>query len=151
MEEGPLHFYHHTDVFGEFSNFYSSPIELDGRVWPTIEHYYQAQKFISNETHVHNVLQSPTPIQALLYSRKHRSAIRSDWEQVKNEVMLRACMAKFEQHLWLQVLLLSTGNRQLVEHTKKDVYWGDGGDGSGRNQLGITLMQVRDNLRDKQL
>ncbi|CAF4072362.1 unnamed protein product, partial [Rotaria sp. Silwood1] len=141
MEEVPLYFYHHTEPFGEFSNFYPSPIELDGYTWPTTEHYYQAQKFISNKTHFQNVLQLPKPIAALLYSRKHRSAIRSDWEQVKDEIMLKACMAKFEQHLWPRVLLLSTGDRQLVEHTRKDSYWGDGGDGSGRNQLGLTLMQ----------
>ncbi|CAF4838482.1 unnamed protein product [Rotaria socialis] len=55
--------------------------------------------------------------------------------------MLKACMAKFEQHFRLRELLLSTGNRQLVEHTTKDSYWADGGDGSGRNQLGITLVQ----------
>lgn len=150
MEEEPLYFYHHTEVFGEFSNFYSSPIDLDGRTWSTTEHYYQAQKFIDDETHVQNVLQSSTPLQALLYSRKHRSAIRRDWEQVKDEIMLRACMAKFEQHLWLEEVLLSTGNRQLIEHTRKDRYWADGGDGSGRNQLGITLMQVRQSLRDRQ-
>ncbi|CAF1958615.1 unnamed protein product [Rotaria magnacalcarata] len=60
--------------------------------------------------------------------------------------MLKACMAKFEQHFRLQELLLSTGNRQLVEHTTKDSYWADGGDGSGRNQLGITLMQAADGI-----
>ena len=150
MQEGPLNFYHHTEPFGEFSNFYPSPIELGGDTWPTTEHYFQAQKFISDETHFHNVLQLRTPIEALFYSRKHRLAIRSDWAQVKDGIMLTACMAKFEQHLWLRELLLSTGNRQLVEHTAKDSYWGDGGDGSGRNQLGITLMQVRNYLREEQ-
>jgi N-glycosidase YbiA len=32
---------------------------------------------------------------------------------------------------------------QLVEHTANDSYWGDGGDGSGRNRLGALLEQVR--------
>ncbi|CAF3796631.1 unnamed protein product, partial [Rotaria sp. Silwood1] len=141
MEEGSLYFYHHNDSFGEFSNFYPSSIELDGHTWPTTEHYFQAQKFISDETHFHNVLQLPKPIEALFYSRKHQSAVRSDWAQMNDGIMLKACMAKFEQHLWLQELLLSTGNRQLIEHTTKDSYGGDVGDGSGRNQLGISLMQ----------
>jgi ribA/ribD-fused uncharacterized protein len=150
MAEGPIYFYIQTDPFGEFSNFYRSPIELDGYTWPTTEHYFQAQKFISDETHFQNVLQLRKPIEALFYSRKNKSAVRSDWAEVKDGIMLKACMAKFEQHLWLRELLLSTENRQLVEHTTKDSYWGDGGDGSGRNQLGITLMQVRNNLRDQQ-
>ncbi|CAF1259419.1 unnamed protein product [Rotaria sordida] len=56
--------------------------------------------------------------------------------------MLKACMAKFEQYFWLRELLLSTGNRQLVEHTTQYSYWEDGGDGSGRNQLRSTMMQM---------
>jgi predicted NAD-dependent protein-ADP-ribosyltransferase YbiA (DUF1768 family) len=35
----------------------------------------------------------------------------------------------------------------LVEHTARDSYWGDGGDGSGRNRLGHLLMQLRAELR----
>ena len=40
-----------------------------------------------------------------------------------------------------------SGDAKLVEHTENDSYWGDGGDGSGRNMLGQILMQVRDELR----
>ena len=36
---------------------------------------------------------------------------------------------------------------QIMEHTEKDAYWGDGGDGSGKNMLGRILMEVRDELR----
>ena len=36
---------------------------------------------------------------------------------------------------------------EIIEHTSKDSYWGDGGDGSGRNMLGKTLMLVREELR----
>jgi hypothetical protein len=31
-----------------------------------------------------------------------------------------------------------------------DSYWGDGGDGSGKNMLGKILMRVRDELRGQQ-
>jgi predicted NAD-dependent protein-ADP-ribosyltransferase YbiA (DUF1768 family) len=33
--------------------------------------------------------------------------------------------------------------------TENDSYWGDGGDGSGRNMLGQVLMRVREELRGK--
>ncbi len=148
MVNTPVYFYRHENLFGEFSNFYSAPIELDGHVWPTTEHYFQAQKFISDETHFNNVLKLDTPIKALMYSGTYRSSVRSDWANVKDDVMFKACMAKFQQHSKLKELLLSTGDRTLVEHTKKDPYWGDGGDGTGRNQLGITLMKVRDYLKN---
>jgi N-glycosidase YbiA len=30
-----------------------------------------------------------------------------------------------------------------VEHTRNDAYWGDGGDGTGKNRLGQLLMELR--------
>lgn len=149
MVDTPIQFYQEYKPFGEFSNFYSSPIELDGYTWPTTEHYFQAQKYVSDEKHFQNVLHLATPREAFDYVRTYKSAVRSDWQQVKDEVMFKACLAKFQQHPKLKELLLSTGNRTLVEHTKNDSYWADGGDGSGRNQLGITLMKVRQHLREK--
>jgi len=35
----------------------------------------------------------------------------------------------------------------LIEHTKNDSYWADGGDGSGKNRLGQLLMELRNQLR----
>jgi len=61
--------------------------------------------------------------------------------------MYDAVYAKFSQHKDLTKLLLDTGDSSIIEHTKNDSYWGDGGDGSGRNQLGKTLMNVREALR----
>ncbi|CAF2646036.1 unnamed protein product [Rotaria sp. Silwood2] len=147
MTNTPVYFYHRDKPFGEFSNFYSAPIELDGHIWPTTEHYFQAQKYIADETHFKNVLKLATPREAFNYVRTYKSAVRSDWANVKDDIMFKACLAKFEQHPQLKQLLLSTEDRTLVEHTTNDSYWGDGGDGSGRNQLGITLMKVRDHLK----
>ena len=147
MSNTPVEFYHLHKPYGEFSNFYAAPIDLDGHTWPTSEHYFQAQKYISDPVHYNNVLKLATPREAFEYVRTYKSAVRSDWAKVKDSVMFKACMAKFEQHPKLKELLLSTGDRTLVEHTTKDSYWGDGGDGTGRNQLGITLMKVRDHLK----
>ncbi|CAF0978041.1 unnamed protein product [Rotaria sordida] len=147
MANTPVYFYDVDKPFGEFGNFYSAPIELDGYVWPTTEHYFQAQKYISNEKHFKNILQLATPREAFNYVRTYQSAVRPDWANVKDDIMFKACLAKFQQHPKLKQLLLSTGDRTLVEHTVNDSYWGDGGDGSGRNQLGITLMRVRDYLK----
>ncbi|CAF4224872.1 unnamed protein product, partial [Adineta steineri] len=64
MSDTSIYFYRRNEPFGEFSNFYISPIELDGYTWPTTEHYFQAQKYISNETHFQNILQLATPREA---------------------------------------------------------------------------------------
>ena len=61
--------------------------------------------------------------------------------------MLEAVRAKFSQHEDLKLILLGTGDAKLIEHTENDSYWGDGGDGSGKNRLGQILMQVRVELR----
>lgn len=44
-----IRFYRQGDEFGEFSNFAAFPIKLDGKTWPTTEHYFQAQKFAGTE------------------------------------------------------------------------------------------------------
>ena len=77
-----------------------------------------------------------------------KSSLRQDWEDVKDDIMLEALRAKFTQHNELKELLLSTGDAALVEHTFNDSYWGDGGDGSGRNMLGTLLCQVREELKE---
>ena len=81
--------------------------------------------------------------------RDRSKPFRADWEAVKNDIMREAVRAKFDQHADLRVVLLETGNATLVEHTKNDAYWGDGGDGQGRNRLGQILMEAREELRGR--
>ena len=64
--------------------------------------------------------------------------------------MRNALFAKFTQSERLKDLLLRTGNRVLVEHSPCDSFWGDGGNGAGRNLLGTLLMELRAKLRDEQ-
>jgi len=61
--------------------------------------------------------------------------------------MRQAVLAKFTQHDDIRAILIETGDALLVEHTANDDYWGDGGDGSGKNMLGKILMSVREELR----
>ena len=77
-------------------------------------------------------------------SLKNGVKIREDWETIKDDVMLSIVRAKFFQNKVYLQQLLSTKGARLCEHTKKDRYWGDGGDGSGQNRLGHILMAVRD-------
>jgi len=73
--------------------------------------------------------------------------LRSDWEQVKDDIMFEAVLTKFRTHRQLVELLLSTGGRTIVENAPVDAYWGCGPDGLGHNRLGPILMAVRDRLR----
>jgi hypothetical protein len=141
-----VRFYRTREPFGAFSNFSRHPILLNGVTWPTSEHYYQAQKF-AGQPDEEAVRLAGSPKQAAVMGRDPARPLRPDWEAVREAVMLDALRAKFTQHADLRALLLGTGDAVLVEHSPHDRYWGDGGDGTGRNRLGVLLMQVRDELR----
>lgn len=139
-------FYRVSEAYGEFSNFAPYPITLKGKQWPTSEHYFQAQKFAGTE-HEQVIRKLSSPMIAARQGRSRKLPLRRDWESVKDNIMREALFAKFTEHLELQKLLLETGDAVLVEHTRNDRYWGDGGDGSGKNRLGLLLMELREELR----
>jgi ribA/ribD-fused uncharacterized protein len=141
-----IYFYGVNDEYGVFSNFAPFPIVLEGRAWPTSEHYFQAQKFLAPE-HQEAIWRQKSPMLAARAGRSRKRPLRPDWEAVKDDVMRRAVLAKFTQHAALREALLATGDATLVEHTANDAYWADGGDGTGRNRLGEILMEVRELLR----
>jgi ribA/ribD-fused uncharacterized protein len=142
-----IEFYRTGDPYGCFSNFSAHPIEIGGRVWPTSEHYFQAQKF-PGTPHEEAIRSATSPMIAARMGRDRSQPLRKDWEIVKDDVMLTALRAKFEQHPSARAELLGTGDAILVEHTGNDSYWGDGGDGRGLNMLGHLLMKVRAELRE---
>jgi hypothetical protein len=72
--------------------------------------------------------------------------MRRDWEVVRDNVMREAVEAKMTQHNDVRDVLLSTHGAAIVESTANDQYWGDGDDGTGRNMLGILLMELRNKL-----
>lgn len=142
-------FYRVNEPYGEFSNFAPYPIELKGKVWPTSEHYFQAQKFVGTE-HEEEVRLAKSSMVAARMGRSRQRPLRADWEAAKVEIMREALRAKFSQHLAVQSLLLETGDSELVEHTKHDRYWADGGDGTGKNRLGELLMELRAQIMSSQ-
>ena len=150
IQEGKSIFFYHSDQkWGEFANFSRHSIFVDGKIWPTVEHYYQAQKFHGTpfEEEI-RTLETPTTAKERAHVLlKDHPAI--DWGLKKESVMYKGLYAKFTQHPDLLQLLLSTENLPLAEHTSLDLYWGDGLDGSGMNRLGAILMQIRSELRNK--
>ena len=140
-----INFYSVNDDFGWMSNFAAFPLTIDGRVWPTSEHYFQAQKFADKAVQ-ERIRGTSSPMQAARIGRDRKLTLRRDWESVKVSVMRQALLAKFTQHVELKELLLATGDAKLVEQTENDSYWGDGGDGTGKNMLGILLMELRTSL-----
>lgn len=141
-----IYFYSTQGEYGCFSNFSRHGFELDGRYWKTSEHYFQAQKF-AGTPYEEQVRLAATAKEAAELGRRRDFPLRADWEQVKEDVMRRAVLCKFETHAEIRAILLSTGDRPLVENAPGDRYWGIGKDGTGKNRLGYILMEVRATLR----
>ncbi|CBN56814.1 MULTISPECIES: NADAR family protein [Kamptonema] len=140
-----IYFYKVEEPYGCFSNFSPHSIYLNGQDWLTVEHYYQAQKFVGSvdEQLIYLIHASETPQQAAKLGREPSRQLRPDWEEVKTEIMREAVLTKFITHSDIQAILLSTGDRLIVEDSPTDYYWGCGCDRTGQNHLGKILMSVR--------
>lgn len=166
-----IKFYEKGPYF-EFSNFYPVKVKMGGLSYPTSEHAYQAAKFLGPKAtprhreyaEVIRLINTPGKAKILATQKcvggyKWKTdlnpaiieysdlKLRSDWEEVKNDVMRKIVRAKFSRNSKLRVLLLSTGNALIQENSPRDYYWGIGADGSGSNWLGLILMEVRQSLR----
>jgi len=119
--------------FRFLSHFSPSPVHgLDGHLYPTVEHAYQAAKSLSAEDHLRIRLE-PSPGNAKALGRQIR--IRSDWERIKLSVMNLLLHMKFADPR-LSQQLLDTGDAVLIEYnTWGDTYWGIC-QGTGENHLG---------------
>ena len=141
----PIYFFTKNDPYYELSNFSPYGFEDEGVYWPTVEHYFQAQKF-NDAVHQERIRLAYSPKQAKSLGQSRAIPIRSDWESVKEDVMRHALLKKFA-HPKMKTLLLGTQKRELIEKSPFDTYWGSGQYGTGKNRLGLLLMEVRDLLR----
>lgn len=149
--------------FRFLSHFHPSPIVLDGEAWPTVEHYYQAQKSdvpayqdaIRATVHPGHAKRlaappsAPRRISKDSWFKLHCREPRADWHDVKLDIMRRADRAKYEQNADLAQMLLATGTADLIEDSPGEPFLGTGPDGDGLNWAGRVLMEIRQDLRSK--
>ncbi len=144
----PIYFFTKNDDWFELSNFYPQGFEDDEGYWPTVEHYFQAQKF-PGEKHAEyrqRIRESGSPQHAKTLGRTQSKPIRADWDEIRDVVMLAALRKKFA-HPKLREVILSTKKRPLIENSPYDAYWGIGRFGKGGNRLGVLLEQLREELK----
>ncbi|OJJ19632.1 Swarming motility protein ybiA [marine bacterium AO1-C] len=141
-----MYFYAQNEAYGEFSNFAGFGVELGGKFYPTIEHYYQAQKF-ENEAYNEKIRQAATPKEAADLGKTRELPLRANWDSVKSDIMWQAVQQKFHSHYDLAQMLLETDQKLLIENSPYDEYWGIGSAGQGHNHLGTLLMRMRNQLK----
>ena len=107
-----IRFYEAENPYGYFSNFALYPLVLNGKIWPTSEHYYQAQK-VAGTAWEEKIRLCATPQEAFDMTRLPEFPERADWVNVKDDAMYDAVYAKFTQHADLRRKLLDSGEAVL--------------------------------------
>lgn len=150
-----------TDPVGDgcMSQWYPSPFEVDGVVYPTAEHFMMAGKarLFGDDEVAEEILAASDPAAVKKLGRKVRGFDEATWRAQRCEIVFDGNVAKFSQDPKLLAFLLATEDAVLVEASPLDTIWGIGlGAGNpkasdprawrGENLLGFVLMDVRDHL-----
>ncbi|AOY86815.1 GTP cyclohydrolase [Marinobacter salinus] len=138
-----------TDPESPFGTHAAFSFELEGKIWPTVEHYFQGMKF-TDEVWQEKIRAAATPGLARKLGRKRNKSFRRDWKQVRETVMTRGVYVRCRTHPELTEQLLKTRDQKIVENSNFDYFWGCGRDRRGDNCYGKVLMNVRDKLREEQ-
>ena len=137
--------------FYVLSNFSAFEVEWSGFTFKTSEHLYHWLRFaISHEPSAEQVARmvknARSAHDAFKIAQEHKGLQVSNWNEKKLGFMKRVLRAKADQHEYVRRKLLTTGDRELVENSWRDDYWGWGPNRDGQNMLGKLWMEVRAEL-----
>ncbi len=129
-----------------FSNFSSFKLDWKGYDWMTSEHAYHSEKFGDKDI-LEKLKATRSAHDAMKLAYSNRDKYRKDWDEIKLKVMKDILRAKVEQHPYVKKKLLESGNKELIENSWRDSYWGWGENQKGENHLGKLWMEIRDEIR----
>ena len=135
-----------------FSPFTAHPIEVDGMIYPTLEHAYHASRYRDQKI-IEEIMNARTPVEAWKVSQKHKLFQIPEFkdENHKLEVMKKLMRLKAEQHDEIRQALIDSGDLKIVKHIVTyppgDGFWDDGEDGKGLNHVGRIWMEIREELK----
>lgn len=142
--------------FYVLSNFSSFNLIWKGHTFPTSEHAYHWEKFAgpwdatkSAGSIAAQVLNAPSAHEAFKLAEGFKAFRKPNWDDIKVGVMRDILRAKARQHEYVKRKLLSTGDRELVENSWRDDFWGWGPVQDGENMLGKLWMEIRAEIRAK--
>jgi ribA/ribD-fused uncharacterized protein len=133
--------------FYVLSNFSSFTLEWKNRRFDTSEAAYHWEKFVGDPALMSAIQYAPSAHEAFKIAERNKEHRRPDWDDVKVGIMRDILRAKADQHEYVRRKLLATGDRELIENSWRDDYWGWGPNRDGQNMLGKLWMQVRADLR----
>lgn len=133
--------------FYVLSNFSAFRLNWQAHDFDTAEHAYHWAKFLDAPTVRAEILASRSAHQAFQVAQNNKHLRREDWDAIKIDTMRDILRAKVEQHAYVSFKLLETGDRELVENSWRDDFWGWGPNRDGQNMLGKLWMEIRTDLR----
>ena len=146
-------FFYEQDFY-VLSNFSSFRVQWCGVNFDTSEHAYHFQKFRPNgdagsdeqKSIRGQIMNARSAHEAFKLAEANQYLRRPDWDTVKVGIMASILRAKVGQHEYVRRKLLATGDRELIENSWRDDFWGWGPNRDGQNMLGKLWMEVRAEL-----
>ena len=142
------------DEWGVFSNFFPSiqAIDAAGHTFKTSEHLYQAAKFRGSPDVQARIAAASSASDAATIGRDNANAPDADWNSRRMNAMRWVIRMKREANPELvDAALEKTGDRPIVEFSRRDSFWGAQRNGNalvGQNILGRLWMELRQHIRD---
>lgn len=137
--------------FYVLSNFSAFTLDWRNLRFDTSEAAYHYEKFIGGGARANvtanAILRARSAHDAFKLAEENKARRRPDWDCVKVGIMRDILRAKAAQHEYVRRKLLATGDRELVENSWRDDFWGWGPNRDGQNMLGRLWMEVRAELR----
>jgi hypothetical protein len=133
--------------FYPLSNFSSFTLQWKGIRFDTSEAAYHWEKF-EDLSLKEEIRFAPSAHEAFKAAERYKPQRRADWDAVKVDIMRDILRAKLTQHEYVRRKLLATGDRELIENSWRDDFWGWGPNKGGQNQLGKLWMELRTELRN---
>lgn len=144
------------DAFGGLSNMAGGfPLRVNRIRILTAEALYQACRFPHLPEAQRLIIEQRSPMTAKMKSKPHRKDSRPDWKTVRVKIMRWCLRVKLAQN-WdsFSKLLLETGDRPIVEESRRDDFWGakpvDEKTLVGMNVLGRLLMELREAVKSQE-
>jgi ribA/ribD-fused uncharacterized protein len=129
------------------SNFSAFMVEFGGVMFPTSEHAYQWCKFL-DPLKQRAIQVASSAHDAFKMAERWKPYVRENWPSVRIDLMRDILRHKVDQHEYVRRKLLQTGDRELIENSWRDSFWGWGPERDGENMLGKLWVQIRAELRE---
>ena len=143
-------FFYEQDFY-VLSNFSAFKINWKRHLFDSSEATYHWEKFPNNPEIQELIRNSKSAHESFKMSERYKAFRRKDWDSVKVDIMRDILRAKVKQHEYVHRKLLATGDRELIEDSWRDTFWGWGPNKDGQNMLGKLWMEVRAEIRKNEL